>query len=207
MAIKFGDKVTFEGAVLTTRERNWHDDSDFYAVVWNDEKKEIANIEYDSTRYAGGGTAWADATPEVVAKANAYAYAKLRRLVWGDYLKGLRKPEKGDMVTVVAGRKVPKGTKGRLFWVSGPRYYGGVMTRRGALGGKTATKVGIALTEDKDETGRYTNVAWTYLENLDADIKPKFKLSEIKYRLKRLKVNGWGAWVGYMASLSGLAYI
>lgn len=49
---------------LDDRERNGAWDSDFYAIVYDDDKDEIRSIEYGSTRYAGGPRTspypWAD---------------------------------------------------------------------------------------------------------------------------------------------------
>lgn len=189
----------YKGCVIADRERNFRDDSDFYVLVWNEEKGEVTTVEYATTRYGGGGTATVDITPENKAKADAWAYKLLRRTVWDDYMNELAKPKKGDIVTVVKGRKVPKGTRGRLFWIGEKRVYGGYSR----WSQSDATRCGIALTEDKDEKGRYTNVAWTYLENLEADGSLKFKYSEAKWRLKAAKRAGaWGWYSSLMARAS-----
>jgi hypothetical protein len=52
---------------------------------------------------------------------------------------------------VVRGRKVPKGTVGRVFWLRDGR-------------------VGLALTEQRDDNGKLKDVAWVnadYLENAE----------------------------------------
>lgn len=53
-------RTTFKGCVLRTGEHNWYDDSDFYALVWNPDKKRIEEIPYASTRHAGIGRADVD---------------------------------------------------------------------------------------------------------------------------------------------------
>ena len=66
-------KRTHEGLVLATGEYNGYDDSDFYALVWNDEKGEPEKIIYATTRgwsYPNGATV--DATPDVVQKYEDY---------------------------------------------------------------------------------------------------------------------------------------
>lgn len=194
MAIHFeGRDPLFPGAVITTRERNFHDDSDFYALVWDGEK--LTNVEYDTTRYAGGGSATVDATPEVIATANAWAYKTLRRVAWKGYVERLRKPRKGDVVEVVRGRKLPVGTRGKLFWLGEAKTYGGYS----AWSKKSSTRVGVALDETKDAAGRYANVGWTYLENLEADASKKLRLSDAKRLLRNLKRDAVGTWLGYMA--------
>ena len=69
-------RTTHVGKVLSLGERNGYDDSDFYAVVWDDEKNAPEEITYASTRgwtYPNGASV--DATPEVVAKHEAWAAA------------------------------------------------------------------------------------------------------------------------------------
>lgn len=62
------------GLCLRERERNMHDDSDFYMLVWDEETESTKEICFASTRgwtypsYASK----VDATPEVVAKWEAY---------------------------------------------------------------------------------------------------------------------------------------
>lgn len=57
----------YKGCVLFLREHNGFEDSDFYALVYNKDTDKFEEIEYGSTRYAGGGVAHVDATPEILA--------------------------------------------------------------------------------------------------------------------------------------------
>jgi hypothetical protein len=41
---------SWTGRVLLTGEHNWHDDSDFFAIVWDAEAGRTREIEYASTR-------------------------------------------------------------------------------------------------------------------------------------------------------------
>src|SRR5262245_27092113 len=108
----------FKGAVIADRERNFHDDSDFYVVAWDEAAGKLVTHEYATTRFSCIGCgASVDATEEVLAKANAWAYAEMKPLAWSRYVKSLKTPEKGDTVKVVKGRKVPVGTTGTLFWI------------------------------------------------------------------------------------------
>jgi hypothetical protein len=69
---------SWTGCVLWTGEHNWHDDSDFYAVVWDEEAGQTREIEYASTRgWTYHNYAVVDASDEVQAKATAYL-AKIR---------------------------------------------------------------------------------------------------------------------------------
>lgn len=186
---------SYKGAVLTTREKNYYDDSDFYATVF-DAKSGLENIQYATTRYAGGGSATVDATAEVVEAANKYAYNFLRKKMFDKYVAGLENPVVGDRVRVKKGRKVKVGTEGTLFWVGEKRVFGGYSK----WSQTESQKVGVALDDEKDESGRYKNVVWTYLDNLEVvNIGEKFKYSEVKQSLKWLKNQGWKAWVAYMA--------
>lgn len=69
-------EVSFEGAVLRLRERNGYDDSDFYALVWDEEQQRTREIQYATTRgwtYHNGASI--DATHEVIEAAVAHTAA------------------------------------------------------------------------------------------------------------------------------------
>lgn len=116
---------THVGLVLATREENYHDDSDFYALVWNPEAQRIERVGYATTR--GGGTdnnrAQADLSDEYKADVDAYVISR-----WVETLKAQERdawltaanealtPERGSTVRVVKGRKVPVGTIATVFW-------------------------------------------------------------------------------------------
>ena len=73
--------VSYRGCVLETRERNYYDDSDFYAVVWDEEKGCVREVDYATTRaWTYRNFARVDATDDVRAKAKAWARAELERL-------------------------------------------------------------------------------------------------------------------------------
>lgn len=109
--------VQYAGCVLNTYERNGYDDSDFYAVCWDREKQRIVEVEYDTTRCGGGGYAKIDATEEVLRE--VYRHYKKMATDYFDKTyneKLARMVRKGDTVEVVRGRKIPKGTVGKVFW-------------------------------------------------------------------------------------------
>jgi len=65
--------VSFVGCVLSLREKNGYDDSDFFARVWDEEKQNVHEVMYATTRgwtYKNGATI--DATDDVKAKAEAW---------------------------------------------------------------------------------------------------------------------------------------
>lgn len=114
--------VQYEGCVLDTYERNGYDDSDFYAVCWDEEKQAVVEVEYDTTRCGAGGIAEIDATEETLRDAYRY-YKRLGRSLFDNRtnIEQAKRYSKGDMVVVTRGRKIQKGTEGMVFWV-GTRY-------------------------------------------------------------------------------------
>jgi hypothetical protein len=64
--------ITYEGCVLGEYERNMSDDSDFYAVVWDEEAKCVSHEEWGSTRFACSSGCVVDATEETKMKAYRY---------------------------------------------------------------------------------------------------------------------------------------
>lgn len=62
-------------------------------------------------------------------------------------------PAKGKVMTVVSGRKVPRGTTGTVFWIM-------------------ENRVGLALSGAKNAKGHYIDVAWVDAKHLAA-VDPK----------------------------------
>lgn len=106
-----------EGRVVALRERNGYDDSDFFAVLWDDERGEPVEVEYASTRgWSYCCSAAVDATPEVAAAyetwlARRRAVARAQR-----EHEDLTRIDLGVRVRVARGRKVPVGTEGTVVW-------------------------------------------------------------------------------------------
>lgn len=108
-------RVIYTGAVLETREYNGHDDSDFYALVWDEAAQKVERVDYATTRFHCTGSASEDATPEVRAKA-----AEWCRRLWvvqatAESARDARVPLTGRRVRVVGGRK-HKGKEGTVFF-------------------------------------------------------------------------------------------
>lgn len=118
-------KVLFEGQVLTTRERNYYDDSDFYCVYFDPKKKEMGQYEYATTRFGGGGHCSVDATDEVKRGAANWLiqwfFDELKKSAWSK----ARKIDVESIVRVKSGRKVPKGTVGLVQWYGRGRSFKG----------------------------------------------------------------------------------
>lgn len=104
------------GLTLADRERNYHDDSDFYAIVWNAEKQQLEEQMYATTRCAMYGKCEVDATPEVAEAAARWAvtiaFGKARVEAAEEHARALKRLREGTKVEVVRGRKVAKGTIG-----------------------------------------------------------------------------------------------
>lgn len=115
-------KPEYVGCVLSTYERNGHNDSDWYAICWDREKQKVVEVEYDTTRAGGGGRAEIDATDEVLREVYRW-YKQMGRELFDAHTNPAeaKKVRKGDTVRVIRGRKIPKGTEGVVFWV-GTRY-------------------------------------------------------------------------------------
>lgn len=124
MPIITPEGATCHGLVISERERNMHDDSDFFATVWNVETGAADEIMWGTTRGAMspmyGYNCKVDAeqwvldayarwsAKEVIAHAGRVAI-RMDELTWLRYV--------GDVVTVVAGRKCPKGYTGEVVRV------------------------------------------------------------------------------------------
>lgn len=165
-------RTTHTGLVLYTGEYNGREDSDFYALVWDDEHGKPHRIEYASTRgWSYPNTAEVDATPDVVAKYDAYK----QRVREEDRAARERcvaaTPDKGKRVRVIAGRKVAVGTEGVVFWYGKDRFdrsgryttplqaeLRGYFAARDANGQKSGYRVGLMLDDGSKVFIAATNV-------------------------------------------------
>lgn len=141
MGIWTNGQWMYEGMVVGYRERNGYDDSYYFAQVWNPATKEVFEVSVGGTWCAGGTAYTVDAGPEVREEMER-AYAERRA---AEEAKTVRY---GKRVRVVRGRKVPKGTEGKVIWMGESRY-----------GYKVTKRIGL-----KDEAG---TVYWTALTNVE----------------------------------------
>jgi ribosomal protein L24 len=112
----------YVGCVLNTYEHNGRWDSYWHAFVWDEKSQSVKEVLYDTTSAGGGGCATIDATQAVVRKAYRY-YKRIGKQAFDSGTNPAQAKEvcKGDEVMVVRGRKIPKGTTGKVFW-RGTRY-------------------------------------------------------------------------------------
>lgn len=111
-------KAEYKDCVFDIFERNGSWDSDFYARVWDEESRSVKDVEYDTTRFGGGGYADIDATDEVIHK--VYRYYRNQARDFFDTVENVKRAKTihvGDAAIVIKGRKIPKGTEGTIFWI------------------------------------------------------------------------------------------
>src|SRR5215471_21334178 len=146
-----GWSQTYAGAVLMKYERNGYDDSDFFAVVYDEATNSLKHVEYASTRgYTYDCGAKVDATDEVRAKARELVRAAALSRFADAAAREAREPEKGKRVRVTKGRKVAVGTEGTVVWKGVDAYK--------SKYGSTHYRVGV-----KDDAG---TVHWTSADNV-----------------------------------------
>ena len=130
---------TFAGCVLCTREYNGPDDSDFYAVVWDEEQGRCRAVEYASTRgWTYPNSASVDATSEAVFKAKAWLEGWLRERIAEEMLQDAKEVEVGKTVEATKRGKVYQGI---AVWCGEKSYNGSYPVRR----------VGIEMSDRKKE--------------------------------------------------------
>jgi hypothetical protein len=152
-------KESYVGRVLETYEENGYHDSDFYAVVWDDETESILHKQYATTRfYSNGYGAKVDATPEVIAKATAERKTRFLESAIEADEETAKTVAKGKMVEINRGRK-NRGVIGEVFWVGNPEKF--------SYYAKEHRSVGIKLNNEKDDNGKFKNVVFAYDYNCD----------------------------------------
>lgn len=116
-------QLTYVGAVLSTYERNGYDDSDFYAIVWDDETQSLRHVMYATTRgwtYHNG--AKVDATPEALERATEALAETLGRVMLGQARKDATEPLKGRTVRSLMTRGKSVGLVGEVKWYGPDKY-------------------------------------------------------------------------------------
>jgi hypothetical protein len=111
--------VTYEGAVIATYERNMSDDSDFYAIVWDEESQRIKTEMFATTRsWTYHNAATVDATPEILAKVHAYLVEKFTH----NSIARWSEPSKGKRVKSLVRKGKAKGITGVIEAIEASRY-------------------------------------------------------------------------------------
>lgn len=115
--------LTYGGRVLETYERNGYDDSDFCALVWDDETATVRTVTYASTRgwtYHNGATV--DATPDVIMASRHWAAERWQAEMIRREESARTQPTKGREVRSLTTRGKNVGVMGVVMW-HGPDQY------------------------------------------------------------------------------------
>jgi hypothetical protein len=122
-------ETKYVGCVVATGEHNGYDDSDFYAVVWDEATGGFIEVTYATTRgWTYGNSASVDAPADLIEKYRAACAAKAKAAALA---RAKCRVCKGATVVAtrtlkVKGNKVAEGTKGVVIWYGADKY------RRGA---------------------------------------------------------------------------
>lgn len=127
-------KTTHEGVVISLREANGYHDSDFFALVWDEENQKTTEVQYASTRgWTYPNWATPDATPDILEKVKVYRQQlhderKERERIYAEQL-ALRDaaeveklsliPVRGAKVVILRGKN--KDRTGLVIWRGLPR--------------------------------------------------------------------------------------
>lgn len=117
----------YRGRVISIRERNMHDDSDFFATIANDDGSTF-EVEYASTRgWTYFNSAQIDASEELRAKVEARQAVARREAAERAERERAEldaiTPAVGALVRVKSQRsKIPAGTVGRVVWFGESTY-------------------------------------------------------------------------------------
>jgi len=179
----------YEGQVLAKYSQSERVMSDIwenvtYAVVWDFETCEAKHVVVHVT---GGSKSTCEAT--IDAPDDLYevyeAYQKLlaakrlleqldrdARVDRDEAQKAWDAVEKDKVMVVTRGRKVPKGTVGRVFWVDNYR---------------NPYRVGLALTDEKGEDGKFQDVVFVNAEYLkNAEDYPGFTVIAAQRKAEKI---------------------
>lgn len=132
--LNYDGEKSFVGAVLAERENNGYNDSDFFALVYNETTDSVHWVEFATTRGGCGrafGT-YVDATDEALDKAEAVfkrdAFTRLKQ----DDEDAAKLADTGKMVKLTRTYRSKKlkvtldeGTEGVVFWRGEDQYAGG----------------------------------------------------------------------------------
>ena len=112
-----------EGRVVATGEHNYHNDSDFYAVVYDQKTDSFFECEFGTTRhYTYNNGATIDAPKHLI---DLYIERERQASIEREreyYRKKRLTVGRDKTVKVVKGKKVPVGTTGKVTWIGFDNY-------------------------------------------------------------------------------------
>lgn len=112
----------YVGLVVSEREENGYNDSDWYATVYDPDTDTFFEVQTGTTRHAWIGGCSIDASDEIKQKWNDLVQKQAREREAAYYLAKRMKVGEGKTVEFVKGRKIPIGTKGVVTWVGIDKY-------------------------------------------------------------------------------------
>ena len=192
MAIYFKNEEPYVGRVLYTTEHMWMDGMlEESAVVWDMEKHTTKHIQIgyygcDGTNLAGG-RATIDADEETITDILHTLKADACKAFARSVTEYKQSIHKGSNAVVVRGRKVPKGTRVKVFWIGEKATY---RSRRYSWMTETETIAGC-----HDEDGNKLWIKAEYLQPTDvlkspnAKERKKFIQNYIREQAKALRID------------------
>jgi hypothetical protein len=171
-----------EGCVLDIYERNGYNDSDFYAIYWDETSQSVKTIEYASTRgWTYANSAVVDATPEIQTKARQWEIERvIPQLIKNAEAEALE-AQVGRICKVTGGRKIKIGSIVRVIRLGQPMKFS-------RWGSETIN----ALVEVQEE--RFKNQIWTNIKNLETVNPKQYHISESQARItavERVNASNW----------------
>ena len=157
--------IAHVGTTLSTYEVNGYHDSDWYAVVYNEQTGKLDHVEFATTRFPCNAECKVDATPEIAQKALKVMTEQILKGLIARKEKELSAVNVGSQVLISKGRTA-KGKTGEIFWIGGEQRYGY----------NTVRKVGVKFSDAKDADGKYSDCAFTYLHNVELSEKPELPI-------------------------------
>jgi len=163
-----GTTISVYPATVRVMSDVW--ESVLHADVWDEDdgKVRVIPLDYKLNKGSNSNDAVVDATDEILAKVEKYVEGNVKATEFTNRVDAFYNIEKGDKVKVVAGRKVPIGTLGVLFWTGLDHY------------NRHNTRAGI---RDENE-----EVYWTSMSNLKK-ITDEFTLKNIIKTYKKYAYN------------------
>lgn len=134
-------RISFKDAVITTGEMNGYHDSDFYAVCWTG--KGLTRVTYDTTRFAGGGSADSDISDENWAACQQWVAERLAEIRTKADQEQCREVKVGREVIVARGTSRQKAKRGTQGVCLDMREY---MSRYGTWSNGTRVMIGYGTT-------------------------------------------------------------
>lgn len=160
--------VAHVGTTLYTYEVNGYHDSDWYAVVYNEDADKLDHVEFATTRFPCNAVCTVDATKDVAQKAFKIMSQQILEDLSARKEKELSKVTVDSKVLISKG-KTAKGKVGQVFWIGGEQRYGY----------KTVRKVGVKFSDARDTDGKYSDCAFTYLHNVELSEKPELPIEHL----------------------------